>query len=63
MEKRFYRDLLLKEEQLGEKFIFVQEENKVQKWNSILVQKEPIVIQEKIKVQEEKESIMVQEEA
>jgi len=40
MNKRFYKDLLFKEEILEEKFIFVQGKIKTQKKNSILVLEE-----------------------
>ena len=63
MDKRFYQDLLLEEEPLEEKFVFVEEEIKAQKKNSNLIEEKPIVIQEKIKVQEEQEPTMVQEKA
>ena len=62
MDVRFDRDLLLEEELLEGKSIFVQEKIKAQKENLIWVRQEPLVTQDKIKVQEEEEPIMVQEE-
>jgi len=62
MDKRFYQDFLLEQELFEEKSIFVQEEIKARKENSISSQEEPIVIQEKNKAQEEEEFTMVQEE-
>ena len=44
MDKRFYLHLLFREELLEEQSLFVQEEIKAQKDDSILVQEEPIVI-------------------
>jgi len=46
----FYCDLLLDEELLEEKFLFVQEEIKVHKENPIWVQEEILISQEKIKI-------------
>jgi len=63
MDVRFDRDLLLEEELLEGKSIFVQEKIKAQKENLIWVRQEPLVTQDKIKVQEEEEPIVVQKEA
>jgi len=40
MDKGFYRDLLLQEELLNKKFIFLKEEIKAQIEDSILIQEE-----------------------
>jgi len=40
MDKGFYRDLLLQEELLNKKFIFLKEEIKAQIKDSILIQEE-----------------------
>jgi len=63
MDVKFYLDLLLKEEIFEENFLFVEEKIKVQKENPIWVQEKLLITQEKIRVQVEKEPTMVQEEA
>ena len=50
MDDRFYWDLLLEEELLEEKSLFVQEEIEAQNKNPIWIQEELLVTQEKIKV-------------
>ena len=63
MDMRFYQDLLLEEELLEEKSLFVQQEIKAPNEGPIQIQEELLITQEKIKVQKEEEPTMAQEEA
>jgi len=62
MDVRFYQDILLEEEILEEKSLFVQEKIKAQKENSIWDQEELLITPEKITVRKEKEPTTAQEE-